>query len=184
MDKHHDGVAARRRQTGGARQRLNLLILGAACVAMISATQADATTNQVRISGLSDVAFGTITNFASDDVSSQSVCVYSKSPPQNHYSVTANGSGSGGTFVLSSATGTLAYEVQWNATANETVGTQLLANQALTGQQAVAGGPSADDCSKGPPTTASLIVILRSAAIIAASSGDYTGTLTLLVAPE
>jgi hypothetical protein len=58
---------------------------------------------------------------------------------------------------------------------------QLVPNQPLTGQQSTA---STDDCSRGAATTASLVVVLRSGALSAASSGTYTGTLTLLVAPE
>jgi hypothetical protein len=139
--------------------------------------------SSVRISGLSDIAFGTVTNFAADSVQSQSLCLYSKSPPNNNYRVTASGSGSGGEFVLVAGSRTLPYELQWSDTAGQIAGSQLLANQPLTAQHSTASS-SVDDCSKGPATTASLIVILRSAALAAASSGTYTGTLTLLVAPE
>jgi hypothetical protein len=139
--------------------------------------------NSVRISGLSDVAFGSISNFTVDAVSSQSVCLYAKSPPSNNYRVTASGSGTGGAFLLSSGTATLPFEVQWSDTPGKSAGTQLLANQPLTAQHSTSSG-SADDCSKGPATTASLIIVLRSAAVSAASSGTYSGTLTLLVAPE
>jgi hypothetical protein len=139
--------------------------------------------SSIRISGLSDVAFGTITNFAADSVQSQSLCLYSKSPPNNNYRVTASGSGSGGAFVLASGSSALPYELQWSDTAGQSAGSQLLANQPLTAQHSTASS-SVDDCSKGPATTASLIVILRSSAVAAASSGTYTGTLTLLVAPE
>lgn len=138
----------------------------------------------MRISGLSDASFGTITNFAADAVRSQSVCVHAKSPPGNNYSIMASGSGAGGAFLLSSGSNTLPYEVQWSAAPNQTSGTQLLANRALAGQQSTSGSASADDCSTGPATTASLVVILRSSALSAAASGTYAGTLTLLVAPE
>lgn len=157
------------------------LVLAIGASALIASPASAA--SGVRISGLSDVAFGTITNFAVDSVQSQSVCVYSKSPPSNNYRITASGSGAGGSFLLSSGSSTLPYELQWSATPGQSVGSQLLANQPLTGQQSTAS-TAVDDCSKGPATTASLIVILRSAALAAASSGTYTGTLTLLVAPE
>jgi hypothetical protein len=137
----------------------------------------------VRISGLSDLAFGSITNFAADSVLSESVCLAAKSPPGNNYRITASGSGSGGAFILTSGSGVLPFEVQWSAAPGQTSGVQLLPNQPLTGLHSSSSN-AADDCSKGPATTASLIVILRSGALASASSGTYTGALTLLIAPE
>jgi hypothetical protein len=78
----------------------------------------------------------------------------------------------------------LPFDVQWSDTPAQTSGSQLLPNRPLTGQHSSSGGGAADDCSSGPATTASLIIILRSSALGAASSGTYTGTLNLLVAPE
>ena len=130
------------------------------------------------------MAFGSITNLGSDSVLSQSICLSAKSPPGDNYRVTASGSGAGGSFLLSSGTATLPFEVQWSSTPGQASGAQLLANAPLTGQHSSAGSASVDDCSKGPATTASLVVILRSAALASASSGAYSGTLTLLVAPE
>lgn len=170
------------KQEGDAR-RLTLLgcLLAASVLPFAGAANASDT---VRISSLSDASFGTITNFASDAVRSQSICVYAKSPPANNYSIIASGSGAGGAFLLSSGSATLPYEVQWSDLPNQTGGTQLLANRTLAGQQSASGAGSADDCSKGPATTASLVVILRSSALASATSGTYAGTLTLLVAPE
>lgn len=172
-----------KRRGAGAQQlsKRAFLICVSAAFALIARPASAA--SSVRISGLSDVAFGTITNFAADSVQSQSLCLYSKSPPANNYRVTASGSGAGGAFLLGSGSNTLAYELQWSDVPGQSAGSQLLANQPLTAQHSTAS-TSVDDCSKGPATTASLIVILRSAAIAAASSGTYTGTLTLLVAPE
>lgn len=137
--------------------------------------------DKVRITGLSDVSFGTITGFAMDSVRSQSICVYSKSPPADNYRVTASGSGSGGAFDLSSGSNTLPYEVQWSDTSGQTSGSQLAPNQALTAQHSTA---QKDDCTNGPATTASLIIILRSGAVAGAIAGSYTGSLTLVIAPE
>jgi hypothetical protein len=135
----------------------------------------------VRISGLSDVSFGSITSFAADSVRSQSVCLYAKAPPADNYRITASGSGSGGNFSLSSGTDALPYDVQWSNSPGQTTGIQLSPNVPLTGQPNAAKN---DDCSKGPATTASLIVILRSSALASALAGSYSGSLTLLVAPE
>lgn len=149
---------------------------------MLTSTLADAA-DEVRITALSDVAFGTITSLTSDLVRSETVCVYAKSPPGNNYRITGSGSGAGGTFLLSSGSSTLAYEVQWSDTPGQTSGTQLTANQPLSAQHSTSGSGHPDDCS-GDPLTASLVVILRSTSLGAATAGIYTGTLTLLVAPE
>lgn len=140
--------------------------------------------DRVGISALSDVPFGTIGNVGIDSVRSQSICLYAKSPPNNQYTITATGSGNAGAFLLSSGVDTLSYEVQWSDTAGQTSGSQLVANQPLTAQRSSVGAGDPGDCSKGPVTTASLIILLRAAELSAASSGTYTGTLTLLVAPE
>lgn len=171
-----------RDQRRGRNTPLRSAFLGAVCAASIAglAGQAGAA-DRVRITGLSDVSFGTLSSLTIDSVQSQSICVYAKSPPANNYSVTASGSGTGGAFLLSSASGTLPFEVQWSDTPGQTSGSQLIANQPLGGQQNTA---SVDDCSSGPSSTASLIIILRSAALGAAFSGSYTGTLNLLIAPQ
>jgi hypothetical protein len=174
-------TAKRRGARAQQSSKLACLICASAAFSLIAGPASAA--SSVRISGLSDVAFGTITNFAADSVQSQSLCLYSKSPPANNYRITATGSGAGGAFLLGSGSSTLAYELQWSDLPGQSVGSQLLANQPLTGQNSTAS-TAVDDCSKGPATTASLIVVLRSAAVTAASSGTYTGTLTLLVAPE
>ncbi len=155
----------------------------AACVLAFLAAPVTAG-DQVRVSALSDVAFGTISSFTSDSVRSQSLCLYAKSSPNNYYRITGSGSGAGGAFLLSSGTGTLPYDVQWADSPGQTTGAQLVANQPLTTQHSSVGSGDPGDCSKGPATSASLIIVVRSAALAAASSGTYSGTLTLLVAPE
>lgn len=176
----HSLSAGRRRRPRNVQRPLTLILFGAAWLIVVPTSYASAA-NRVRISALADVSFGAITNFGADSIRSQSVCLFAKSPPLDQYRITATGSGPGGAFELSSGSDTLAYEVEWSASAGQSTGAPLVANQPLTGQQNTA---VADDCSKGPATTASLIVVLRSAALTTATSGNYTGTLTLLVAPE
>jgi len=175
------------RQGGEGNRRLRRLIrvscVSAACGVAFAATDAQAA-DTVRISALSDVSFGTIANFSTDYLRSQSICVHSKTPPGNYYRVTAVGSGAGGAFILNYGSSTLPYEVQWSAAPSQSVGTQLVANQPLTGQQTTSGSGDADDCSRGPATTASLIVVVRSASVAAATSGTYSGTLSLVIGPE
>ena len=173
-------IPRRGRRANDLPRRVRMCV---ACAAALIASAAPADPPGVRITGLSDVPFGTISNFASDSIRSQSVCIYAKGSGDG-YRVTAIGSGSGGAFGLSSGGNTLPYEVQWSDTTGQTSGSLLLANQPLAGFHTGEGPGAKEDCSKGPPTTASLIIILRSAALGAAISGTYAGTLTLLVAPD
>jgi hypothetical protein len=135
---------------------------------------------QARINKLSDVAFGTVANFSTDLSNAQSVCLFS-SGTGKRYHVTATGSGSSGAFTLASGGNTLGYEVQWSASAGQTSGTAMAAGVALTGLISTA---TISGCTSGPVTSASLITIIRAANISAATAGSYTGTLTLLVAPN
>ena len=145
----------------------------------VSGAQASAA-DKVRITSLSDVAFGTIANLGVDAIQSQSVCLYSSSPTSG-YNVTGTGTGPGGNFELSSGSGSLAYEVQWSGSAGQSSGAQLTPNVPLTGQVSTA---TQQTCNSGPATSASLIVILRSSALSSATAGNYIGSLTLLVGPE
>ena len=135
---------------------------------------------KVRITGLSDVSFGTISNLTVDAVQSQSICVYSNGPAQS-YSVRADGSGSGGAFTLSNGGATLGYEVRWNNQAGQSNGTALTAGTLLGSQTTNAQNQT---CSTGPSTTASLIVALPATSLSSATAGTYSGTLTIIVAEE
>jgi hypothetical protein len=146
-----------------------LLLLSPACV------QAQ---EQARITSLADVAFGTIGNFTSDQSIARDVCIYSST---DRYSVTARGSGTANAFTLASGTNRLAYEVQWADSAGQTAGTTLSPNVALGGQSTFSIIGTA--CFFGIFRTASLITILRANALSTAAAGNYTGTLTLIIAP-
>jgi hypothetical protein len=139
-----------------------------------------AANDKVRITGLSDVAFGTIANFGVDAVRSESVCLYSNSVA-NGYNVTAIGTGPGGAFQASSGTLALPFEVQWSSSAGQSSGAGLSPNIPPTGQISTA---TQQTCNSGPATSASLIVILRSTALSSATAGTYNGSVTLLIGPE
>lgn len=160
--------------------RIHIIGMGISAVMLVIAPS-NAHAQKAQISGLSDVTFGTIANFSTDLSSSQNVCVYSSVKTTGLYSVTGTGSGSGGAFTLASGSNTLAYEVQWAASANQTSGTSLNPGVALT---ALSSSASSATCSSGPTSSASLITVLRTTNIQAANAGSYTGTLTLLVAPN
>ena len=148
--------------------------------AALTAGSAMAASNNVRISGLSDVAFGSVGNLAVDSISSQSICVYANTAI-NGYNVTASGSSSGGAFALASGANRLSYEVQWSQSPGQSSGTQLNPNVALTGLVSTA---TQQNCNSGPAASASLILIVRSTIASSAAAGSYSGTLSLLVGPE
>lgn len=139
-----------------------------------------AQSNNVRISKLSDVAFGAIANVGTDATSSQSLCVYANTAIQG-YRITASGSAPGGAFSLTSGSFLLNYEVQWNQAAAQSSGTQLSPNVTLTG---LISSATQQTCNSGPANSASLILVLRSSELSNARAGSYSGTLTLLVGPE
>jgi hypothetical protein len=134
----------------------------------------------VRITGLSDVNFGLIANFDVDAVRSQNLCVFSGRPNLG-YNVRGIGTGAGGAFTLSNGVDALPYEVQWAGTSGQTSGVSLSPNLVRTG---LVSSAAQQTCSNGPPTTASLIVLIRAAALQASAGGNYSGTLTLVLAPE
>ena len=154
--------------------------LACAIALVLTAAPASAVSNKVRITKLSDVAFGTLANLSVDAVSSESVCVYANTTTSG-YNVTASGTGPGGAFQLSSGSRSMAYAVQWSSSAGQSSGVQLTPNVPLTGQISSA---TQQTCGNGPATSASLIVVLRTAALSSATAGAYSGTLTLLVGPE
>lgn len=143
--------------------------------AAMLAFAAPADAQGVQVGGLSDVAFGMVGSFGADLVRSQSICAFS-GLLGGRYSVTAYGSGAGGAFTLSNGAAALPYEVQWNTSAGQSSGTPLTANVPLTGRTMLLG------CSVLQITNASLIVILRAAQLSVATAGDYSGTLTVILA--
>ena len=151
-----------------------------ACFAIFAGGLVVPAAAKVRITGLSDVSFGTISNLAVDAVQSQSICVYSNGSSQS-YSVRADGTGSGGAYTLTNGGSTLAYQVRWNSQAAQSNGAALTAGTSLGSQTTNAQNQT---CSTGPSTTASLIVTLPATSLSSATAGTYSGTLTIIVAEE
>jgi hypothetical protein len=168
------GLAARGTFKGFPRAMLFMLCIAA------GAFPATAMAQKVRISDLSDVDFGSLTNLQADARRSQNICLYSQSSG-NRYSITASGSGAGSSFTLSNGGFTLPYEVQWSDQSGQTSGTSLSPNVASTGRTSSATHQA---CNSGPASSASLIILLRASALSQARAGNYSGSLTLLVAAE
>jgi hypothetical protein len=155
------------------------LPLAVICLALL-ATGGQADAQSARVTGLNDLAFGSVTNLEVDAMRSDSLCAFSSSASAG-YSVRASGSGAGGAFTLASGTRTLAYEVQWSSATGQSTGTALSSGVTQGGFKTAARN---QQCSNNPTSTASLIVILRAAALSSATAGAYSGTLTIILAPQ
>ena len=88
-----------------ALPRLIAVAVGLASTLLIPAATM-AASNKVRITNLTDVAFGSLANLSVDAVRSQSVCLYADTNT-NGYSITATGTGPSGAFQLTSGAAAL-----------------------------------------------------------------------------
>lgn len=136
---------------------------------------------RVRISGLADVDLTNV-DPAVDAQVAQDICVFSNTVTRG-YQITASGSGAASAFTLANgALPVVPYTVEWAATSGQTSGTPLAAGAALTGQTSAATN---NNCASGPASSASLIVKIGSTDLQAMPAATtFTGTLTLVVAPE
>jgi hypothetical protein len=136
--------------------------------------------NRVQLSGLTDVAFlNQDPSVAASNA--QNVCVWSNTSTRG-YNIDATGSGAAGAFTLGSGALTVPYTVEWSSSSGASSGTPLTSGTALTGLTSTATNAS---CSAGPASSASLIVGISTANLqTMQASTTYTGTLTLVVAPE
>jgi hypothetical protein len=136
--------------------------------------------NRVQLTGLSDVSF-TNQDPATPAANAQNVCVWSNTSTKG-YNVTATGSGAGSAFTLANGAATVPYSVEWSGSSGQASGTALTAGAALTGLTSTATNAT---CSAGASSSASLIVKISSANLQNMQAATtYTGTLTLVVAPE
>lgn len=139
-----------------------------------------AAAQQVRIRQLTDIPFGVIGNSPVDTVLTDNLCVYSTAT-SGRYTITAKGSGASSAFTLASGANVLPYEVQWAFSSGSTSGTALSPNVALVGTTT---NRTNSTCNLAASLTATLVVVLRANTQQSAAAGNYTGTLTLIVAPN
>ena len=163
-----------------AKRPRRLRSIPVAVAVLFAAQPLSAQSNNVRITQLSDVAFGSIANLGVDAIRTQNLCVFAHTATGG-YRVTATGSAPSGAFALSSGSSLLDYEVQWSQSSGQSAGSMISPNVTLTGQTSQA---THQTCNNGPATSASLILVLRSTALSSARAGSYSGTLTLLIGPE
>ena len=136
--------------------------------------------SRVQLSGLSDISFAN-QDPATNASSAQNVCVWSNTGTKG-YNVTASGSGASNAFTLSGGAQTVAYTVEWAGSSGQSSGTALASGSALTGLTSAATNAT---CASGATSSASLIVKIPSSNLQGMQAAtNYTGTLTLVVAPE
>jgi hypothetical protein len=136
--------------------------------------------NRVQLTGLTDVSF-TNQDPVTPASNAQNVCVWSNSSTKG-YNVTASGSGAASAFTLASGAATVPYSIEWAGSSGQTSGTALITGSALTGLTSTATNAT---CSSGASSSASLIVKISAANLQNMQAATtYTGTLTLVVAPE
>ena len=130
--------------------------------------------DEVRISNLSDINLGVFGG--ADAVGSTDACVYRNGT--GAYRITASGSGAGGAFSLTDGTNLVDYSVDYNDGSGDV---NMGSATPLIGRTG-ADGASATCAVTGNNATVTTTVTATNAAALPA--GTYTGTLTLLVAPE
>ncbi|HEY9033720.1 MAG TPA: hypothetical protein VIN71_07280 [Pseudomonadales bacterium] len=130
----------------------------------------------VQISGLNDFLFPFY--LGSGDLSlSDSFCIYRNGA--GTYQVTLSGSGAGGAFVINNGIQDMPYQVTYD---DGTGAVAVTANTPLTNRQNIFNANLS--CDGGINNNATLALTLLQADLINASQGNYTGILTIMVAPE
>lgn len=142
-------------------------------VCLLSAIPAHA--QLVQITSVGNFGFGAWSG-SGDLHSTDQVCIYRSSGGSN-YRITATGSGAASSFRVANGGANIAYEVRW----------QPLPAGSLT--SLTAGSPTgfsgaSGSINCGGSTNALLDITITETALSAASSGSYSGTLTLLLEPN
>ncbi|MFK8017028.1 MAG: hypothetical protein AB8G17_16515 [Gammaproteobacteria bacterium] len=130
--------------------------------------------DEVRISNLTDINLGVFGG--ADAIGSSDACVYRNGT--GAYRITASGSGAGGAFSLTDGTNSVGYAVEFD---DGTGAVAMGASTPMIGRTG-ADATSATCATTGNNATVTTTVTATDAASLPA--GTYTGTLTLLVAPE
>jgi hypothetical protein len=133
---------------------------------------------QVQISGLSDLAFGTW-NGASDVEGEVDHCVLGNQG--GRFSIEATGDGPGDSFALTNGPVSLPYQVAYD---DGSGWSQLNSGTPLSGQRGSQNTNQFRRCLDGSQPRERVRVRVLAQDLSGAIGGGYSGTLTLLVAPE
>jgi hypothetical protein len=140
---------------------------------------------RVDISSLSDITFADadlapVINTSNQATKAANVCIWSNNADKSYY-ITATGSGASNAFSMANSTNpVIPYEVYWNASSGQTTGSQLTTGAKSAKLTSTASAP---DCGSGVSATM-VVGIMGSDANTMLASTTYSGTLTLLVAPN
>ena len=131
----------------------------------------------VRISDMDDLSFGTYDR-SGNETANDNVCIYTNDA-QADYRITLTGDGAGNAFTVTDGTNTVAYAVKWND-AQGTGGPSVSTGVALANQT----NANTQDTGCNGGTNANIEVTFHESALLAAPSGNYSGTLTVMVEPN
>lgn len=143
-----------------------------------SSTISVTTTEMAQITNIANITvnpYGGSGGIAQDD----DVCIYSNdagnTPPR--YKVTASGSGAASAFTITNGAQTIAYTVEWNNATGEGN------NNLVTTVQSAAFSPATNTypCAAN---NANFQVLATHNNVMSVPAGTYTGTLTLVIAPD
>ena len=169
--------------------KTSLFALGMTSAAVMAATQGDLDTTStgdllitldidslVRVNNLDDIDLGTFAGGAGDLTGSDNFCIYRNGA--GNFNITMTGSGAGSAFELTDGANTLPFSVSFNnGGANA-----MTASTPLAGQ---AGAFTANDtCDSGASDNVSVDVTVANGDLASVPAGTYSGTLTMVVAPE
>ncbi len=169
--------------------KTSLLVLSMSSAAVMAATQGSLDTTStgdllieldiddlVRVNNLNDIDLGTFTGAAGDLSGSDNFCIYRNGT--GNYNITMTGSGTASAFTLTDGSNTLPYSVSFtNGSANAITSGNSLAAQA--------GAFTANDnCNSGVNDNVSVSVTVANSDLSSVPAGSYSGTLTMVVAPE
>jgi hypothetical protein len=132
----------------------------------------------VQVTDIQDPLLSTTYGTSGDLDANDDVCVWTNDTG-DEYKVTATGSGTASAFTITDGTETIAYSVYWNDETGITGRTTLTTNVQTTAAQT--GATNTYPCTVN---NANLSVNIAQNAILSAQAGTYTGTLTVVLAPN
>jgi hypothetical protein len=133
---------------------------------------------QIIVSELQPFSLGRWTIGSGDITANQNICVGLL--PQGPYSITVSGDSDNGEFVLVSVFDSIAYQLYFNDRPRVNGRTELAPGAALTGLRGKRFNPN-NPCNR---LTANLSIVIPEVNLTAASGGNYSSTIELLVSPE
>jgi len=131
--------------------------------------------NLVRVSNLNDINLGIYAGGGAGLAGADTFCVYRNGA--GNYNINMTGDGTASAFTLANGANTVAYSVDF---VNGATTTGMATGTALAGQ--TGANTVSDTC--GGADNVSVNVAVSNAALASAPAGNYSGVLTMVVAPE